>query len=227
VSREITRVLRGLFLVVLVVAFIGCAETRKLRQENEQLKAQVLKLSDTLAETKAENERLQAEKVGAEGELSKARAEAAQKTSELEKMTQQLKGQGFEVAMREGMMVVTMPQKLLYPSGSASIGKAGRDKLQTLAKALSGELKGFPVEVQGHTDNEPIRRTKDKYKSNWELSYDRAQTVAYSLIKSGVEPNRIRVSAYGEYHPVASNSTADGRSKNRRVEIVVMRPTAK
>ena len=119
----------------------------------------------------------------------------------------------------------TMPQKVLYQSGSAVISTGGRGLLQQLAAALNSDFKDFTIEIQGHTDTDPISRTKDKYKSNWELSYDRAQTVAYYLISSGkVSPNRVHVSAYGEYNPVAANTSATGKAKNRRVEIVVIRP---
>jgi chemotaxis protein MotB len=218
-------VFKVMLLAVLAVGVVGCAST-KMKQENEQLKAQVNKLSDALAASEDESRRLKEENVGVSGELSKTKAEYAAKESELQAVTKKLQGQGFEVSMREGVMTVTLPQKLLYTSGSADLTKSGRDKLATLGKTLNADLKGFPVEVQGHTDNEPIHATKDKYKSNWELSYDRAQTVAYSLIKSGIESKRIHVSAYGEFRPVAANTTNDGKARNRRVEIVVMQPAA-
>ena len=101
---------------------------------------------------------------------------------------------------------------------------AGKEKLRRLAGTLNADFKDYTIEVQGHTDTEPILKTKDKYKSNWELSYDRAQTVVYYLIKScRVKPERVRAAACGQYAPVASNKTPEGMAKNRRVEIVVVK----
>ena len=212
-------------IAVLSFGLVGCA-TSKMKQENESLKTQVRNLTDELAAAKEENSRLSQEKVGVESELSQTRAEYAAKQKELEAMTKKLAGQGFDVKMRGGMMVVTMPQKILYASGKAELTSTGKDKLKQLAQTLNQELKGFPIEVQGHTDTDPIVRTKDKYKSNWELSYDRAQTVVYYLVSVGVDSKRIHASAYGEYSPVASNANADGKARNRRVEIIVMQSAA-
>jgi len=220
-------VLRCALVAVLAIGLVGCAST-KLKQENEQLKASVNKLNDALAASQAENTQLSQEKASLESELSKTQADYAAKQRELEDVTRKLKGQGFDVAMREGSMVVTMPAKILYPSGSADLSSSGKDKLKELAKTLNDELKGYFIEVQGHTDTDPIQRTKDKYASNWELSYDRAQTVGYYLIKSaGVDPKRLHVAAFGEYRPVSSNATSEGKAKNRRVEIVVMQSAGK
>jgi chemotaxis protein MotB len=219
--------LKCTLVAVLAVGFVGCASS-KLKQENEQLKAQVNKLSDALAASEAERGQLAQDKVGVEGELSKTKADYAAKQRELEDVTKKLKGQGFDVAMREGSMVVTMPAKILYPSGSADLSSSGKDKLKELAKTLNDDLKGYFIEVQGHTDTDPIQRTKDKYASNWELSYDRAQTVAYYLMKSaGVDAKRLHVAAFGEYRPVSANATSEGKAKNRRVEIVVMQTAGK
>ncbi len=215
-------------LVVSVVAFglVGCASA-KMTRENAELRTQVQNLSDQLATAQAENAQLNQQLAGTESDLSKARAEYAAQQSELEAMTKKLTGQGFDVQMRQGMMVVTMPQKILYNSGSADLSTTGKDKLKQLTTTLNGELKGFPIQVQGHTDTDPIVRTKDKYKSNWELSYDRAQTVVYYLISAGVDAKRIHAAAFGQYSPVTANSSADGKAKNRRVEIVVMQAPGK
>jgi chemotaxis protein MotB len=208
-------------LVVLAISLAGCSYN-KLKRENAELKDQVGKLNEALAAAEGEKSLLAQDKAGVEGELERIRAQQQQ----LEDAMAKLRGEGFDVRGGEGMLVVTLPSKVLYPSGSAGLSSGGKDKLKTLSKTINETLAGFPIEVQGHTDTDPIRLTKDKYASNWELSYDRAQTVVYYLIKScGVDAKRVHASAYGEYKPMASNATADGKAKNRRVEIVVMRPT--
>jgi len=223
VLRAITALLRGTVVVLLAVGLVGCSYN-KLKRENDELKAQNKMLNDERDALLAQKGDLEKQQAGMAGELDSARARQQQ----LEEAMRKLRGQGYDVSLGEGMLIVTLPSKILYPSGSAELASSGKDKLKQLAKTLNEDLKGFPIEVQGHTDADPIQHTRDKYASNWELSYDRAQTVVYYLIKScSVEPKRIHASAYGEHKPVAPNKDAEGKAKNRRVEIVVMRPMAK
>src|SRR5208282_3813798 len=80
------------------------------------------------------------------------------------------------------------------------------------------------ISIEGHTDNMPISDAlKDKYPTNWELSTARATTVARFLQeKGGIDPTLLSAVGYGEYHPIASNDTVEGRAKNRRIEIVLL-----
>lgn len=219
------RALKGIFVAVIIVGAVGCASS-KLKKDNEALKTQVLDYSAKVTDAESEIANLRAENAALQSQLGETQADATAKTDELARMTANLKGQGFDAQMRGDMMVVTMDQKILFASGSASLSKTGSAKLSQLARMLNGDLAGYPVEVQGHTDNDPIIKTKNKYKSNWELSYERAQTVTYQLIKAGISPKRLHASAYGEQHPVKPNSSSSGKAANRRVEIVVMRPGA-
>ncbi len=222
--RGKSSVMRGLLLVVMVVALAGCAST-KMKRENAELKSQVGQLQESLANSEADATRLQGENSSLQTELDRTKSDYAAKNAELEAMAGKLRAGGFDVSVRDGMVIVTMAQSVLFDSGSAAISSRGSAKLTELSKALNGDFKGYTVEVSGHTDTDPIVRTRDKYKSNWELSYDRAQTVAYNLMNVGkVDPKRVRVVANSQYRPVASNSSADGKAKNRRVEILVIRP---
>ena len=222
-SRGTTALFKALVVVVLTIGLVGCASTR-LKKENENLKAQVLQLNDSLAAAESESSRATAENQSLQSELEKTRADYAAKNAELEKMAAKLRAGGLDVTVREGMVVVTLPQQVLFDSGSAKISSGGRSQLGQLARALNADFKDFTVEVNGHTDTDPIVRTKDRYKSNWELSYDRAQTVAYNLIEQKVEPKRVKVTANSQYRPLASNTSSAGKAKNRRVEILVIRP---
>lgn len=210
-------------LVVIAVA-AGCAGMRRLDAENADLKRQVNRLSEALAASDAETQRLAERNAALEGQIAGATADVAAMDTELEEMRQQLADRGFDVSVTEGTVVVNLPAHVLYASGSAVITAAGKRKLSDLASELKSGFGDFEIEVQGHTDTDPIRKTKDKYKSNWELSYDRAQTVAYYLMENaGISPDRVHVSAYGQYDSVAANSTKEGKAQNRRVEIAVMR----
>jgi len=107
---------------------------------------------------------------------------------------------------------------ILFPSGVAQLSAASQPVLMKLASIL----KPFPnpVRIEGHTDNVPINSIV--FPSNWQLSAARAASVVGLFMQQGVEPTRMNVTGYGEYHPVASNDTAEGRNHNRRVLIVVL-----
>ncbi len=116
-------------------------------------------------------------------------------------------------------IVVTIKNRLLYDSGSAKLKKEARPVLDKLAYIIKLMPEGSRVDVQGNTDNVPIKTSK--YPSNWELSIARALSVVRYLIKYGsVSPTRLSAEGFGQYNPVATNETAEGREKNRRVDIV-------
>ncbi|WP_019529601.1 flagellar motor protein MotB [Dasania marina] len=105
-----------------------------------------------------------------------------------------------------------------FISGSARLADDYIPLLQEVRNVLA--TKKGTITVEGHTDNIPIQSSR--FRSNWELSTSRAVSVAHELFSGGIlKPQRFRISGFGDVHPVDSNETADGRAKNRRVEIVV------
>ncbi|MCS7215037.1 MAG: OmpA family protein [Thermodesulfovibrio sp.] len=116
-------------------------------------------------------------------------------------------------------ITITLPDSLLFSSGSAELKS---ESIETLIK-LSDKLKEIPgkIAIEGHTDNVPIRSST--YKSNWELSSARASSVLHFLLQQGLSPDRFLIAGYGEYRPIASNETAEGRTKNRRVELIILK----
>ncbi len=110
---------------------------------------------------------------------------------------------------------IKIKDSLLFASGKAKLQKAGIGVLDN----LSGLLDGNPnnIRVSGHTDSVPIHTRQ--FPSNWELSAARAIAVARHFNEMGISPDRLSATGYGEYRPIESNSTAEGRSMNRRVEI--------
>jgi chemotaxis protein MotB len=130
-------------------------------------------------------------------------------------------GKGYDVAFNAaaGTITVTLPNALLFDSGKATLKSATVAQLDHIRSVLREKYSGRQIDVIGHTDTDPIK--KSKWKDNWELSAQRALTVARYLIRRGIPENQIRAVGCGPSRPIASNATASGKAKNRRVEIVV------
>lgn len=117
----------------------------------------------------------------------------------------------------ETWVEISLSSGLLFGSGSATPSAAAQPILEEIAGILSGYKN--PIRVEGFTDNVPISSTV--FPSNWELSAARSATVVRLLAQAGVEAERMAAIGYGEYQPVASNETDEGRNENRRVVLVV------
>ncbi len=116
-------------------------------------------------------------------------------------------------------LVISLKEAGLFDSGSAYIKISSYPLLAKIAESLSQY--DNPIRVEGHTDNVPIK--SQEFKSNWELSTARATNMVHHLINFyKFDPSKISASGYGEFRPIADNSTEEGRAKNRRVNIVVL-----
>jgi chemotaxis protein MotB len=119
--------------------------------------------------------------------------------------------------LREGLRV-NLAQEILFAKGSAELSSAGRGVLSRVASRLAAD--DHRVQVQGHTDNHVIRgRLARIYPTNWELAGARAAAVVRILEREGVAAGRLAAISYGPNRPVAPNKTAEGRARNRRIEI--------
>ena len=130
-----------------------------------------------------------------------------------------LQNQIQTVIARRGLVIRLLTDKVLFDSGQAALKPESYPELSQVADLISAEGK-HQVMVEGHTDNVPIHGA---YPTNWELSTARASRVVRFLIQHGVDKGRLGASGYAALHPIASNATAAGRSRNRRVEIVLLR----
>ena len=130
-------------------------------------------------------------------------------------------GPGYDVKFNaaEGTITVTLPDAILFDSGKAELKKASIAELDHIQSVVRDKYAGRQIDVVGHTDTDPIK--KSKWADNLELSAQRALTVSRYLIKRGISDDKIRAIGCGESRPIASNATAAGKTKNRRVEIVV------
>ncbi len=130
---------------------------------------------------------------------------------------------GCTIKTRNGNAVICIDGAMVnYGPGKASLTPDGKQAMDRIAVMLNRDFPTRVVVVEGHTDTDPIRRTANLYKNNWELGMKRSTEVVNYLELKGVDPKRIRATSYGEYQPVADNGSSSGKAKNRRVEIVVM-----
>lgn len=125
-------------------------------------------------------------------------------------------GKGATVEKRPHAVILTFPEQILFDSGQAQLKPFAWPTLTAVASFIA-DHPGLSIEVQGHTDDRPIRNAR--YPSNWELSADRAAQVARALVQVGVNPLKIATKGLGEYHPGVPNIDEENRLKNRRVEI--------
>lgn len=135
------------------------------------------------------------------------------------RLQQQMDSDEVEIRGNDEWIEVNIKASVLYQSGSADLSTAARDVLAKVSGVLEGKTN--PVHVEGYTDNEPIETRR--FPSNWELSAARAASVVRFFEQQGLDPERMAAVGYGEHHPVASNETEDGRSRNRRIALVISR----
>jgi len=130
-------------------------------------------------------------------------------------------GEGYDVAFdpSAGTITVTLPNAILFDSGKATLKRTTSTELDHIRSVLRNKYPGRQIDVVGHTDTDPIK--KSKWKDNWELSAQRSLSVLRYFVKRGIPEEKIQAVGCGESQPIASNSTASGKAKNRRVEIVV------
>lgn len=125
----------------------------------------------------------------------------------------------LRVKMVDGRMVVELATDVLFASGSAKLSKEGREALAEVSTVLSS-MNGRRFQIEGHTDNVPINTRA--FPSNWNLAALRAITVTQTMIEAGMPGERVSAASFGEYKPASDNDSKEGRSANRRIEIVLV-----
>jgi chemotaxis protein MotB len=211
-----SKVIVPLVAIVVVSLLSGCTDYKKkydyLNVEHQNLKGRF--------------ENVQTEKQAMADRISQDQ----QTIDELRRQIEQLNktpadasgfGPGYDVAFdpAAGTITVTLANTILFDSGKATLKNATSKELDHILGVLKEKYSGKQIDVVGHTDTEPIK--KSPWKDNLELSAQRALSVARYLIDHGISDKQIEASGCGAFRPVASNSTAEGKAKNRRVEIVV------
>ena len=115
-------------------------------------------------------------------------------------------------------LIVSLSEAGFFAPGDAALSPDADAAIAALAEALKATP--MPVRVEGHTDSTPI--SNSRYPSNWELSTARASSVLARLIDRGIAPERLSAAGYAGFQPAADNATADGRARNRRVDVIVV-----
>ncbi|SEU32100.1 flagellar motor protein MotB [Paenibacillus sp. NFR01] len=161
-----------------------------------------------------------------QSEIAKLRKKEQEDLEKLKKqLDQYIKKNGLtdllNTKLNQSQLMITIRDNALFASGDAEVKPESRQ----LAKSIAGMLEQFPdydILVQGHTDNVPI--STSKYASNWDLSVARSLRFMEILLQDPkLNPVKFSPIGYGEYHPIAENTTASGRAKNRRVEVSILR----
>jgi chemotaxis protein MotB len=225
----------------ITIIISGCGPSKKLKAaqaENAQLNSSVADLTSKnedlkkqLADITARDEKLATElkRYVAECQQSKEKLEVVQTAlKEQYESMQAMKAKiaealvdfnnkGVDVYYKEGLVYVSIEDQLLYKSGSASLGKEAKAALAPLATVLN-TYPDLKVIVLGNTDDTKFKKGSD----NWSLSTERANGVVRALRDDyNVDPMRLTAAGKGKYNPVADNSTAEGKAKNRRTEIIL------
>ncbi len=129
------------------------------------------------------------------------------------------------VEMRNGMLYVSMEEKLLFKSGSFEVGDKGKDAMNKLSSVLEVNP-DIQILIEGHTDNVPFNGASNLMIDNWDLSVKRATSIVRILMtNSKIDPTRLTAAGRSKYLPVDSNETTEGKQKNRRIEML-LRPVA-
>ncbi len=150
-------------------------------------------------------------------EMERAKAELE------DRLKKEIADKDVQVSMAKDNLVITFVAEVLFDSGKADLKPASLQMIDKVAKVLTDTVPDLTVGIEGHTDNQPIKYSG--WKSNWELSTARALSVVHYLQdEKAVMPERLSAIGHGEYKPVASNDTKEGRAKNRRVEVVILPP---
>jgi chemotaxis protein MotB len=129
-------------------------------------------------------------------------------------------GKGLTVELRDGKVYVSMENKLLFQSGSWAVGNEGRKAVEQLGSVLA-DNPDIAILIEGHTDNVPYKGNA-QLSGNWDLSTKRATAIVNILREnSKISPENLTAAGRGEYAPVATNDTAEGKAKNRRIEVIL------
>jgi chemotaxis protein MotB len=226
--KTLTIVLTILTLALVVVAGYFFNLSRTARQEmaalnNEKtelvgrvqsLEARVAELSKQIEDTIAKSSKEKEEEIQ---HLASAHDQL------VKELQAEIENKEIQITQLADRLSVSLVDKILFPSGEAEITPAGLKVLERVGNIIKN-VQDKIIRVEGHTDNVPIHpRLQKQFPTNWELSTARANNVVRFLQdKVGMDPGRLQAVGLSQYHPIASNEAATGRSQNRRIEIALL-----
>lgn len=217
--RRWTRMLGGFAGLTAILMFSGCGEDPKqkialLEEENHTLYADLESLRGNLDTLTQQRDRCRSDLLLAQ----QANGDLQGRLAAVPPMAD-LPGQWQAVP---GGAMIALPGSVLFPSGKAVLKRQSKGVLGRIASEIKGSFGGKDIYVFGHTDKDPIK--KSKWQDNRQLSGERALAVVRYLQSRGLPPSSVVACGWGEHRPIASNKTSSGKSKNRRVEIYAVDP---
>ncbi len=196
-------------------------------KKNRELLAQLEAKEAALAAENARLEKLQKELNTRSNRINELESVIASKDAAMKKLKDAIsralldfEGKGLTVEQRDGKVYVSMENKLLFQSGSWAVGAEGQRAVNALGTVLA-KNPDISVLIEGHTDNAPYSGSGN-IKDNWDLSTKRATSIVAILRQnSQINPENLTAAGRGEYSPIAPNNTSEGKSKNRRIEVIL------
>lgn len=203
-------------------------EFSQLREQNQLLGQELSSLENRLKDVerlKQELEKVRRSREVQEAQLAKVKHEVLTVGDEIDRITKALEekfGKSLVVTQHQDRLVLTMLGQVLFESGEAELTPLGLEIMKQVGQVLASLPEKY-IQVEGHTDNNPIYgQLQKRYPTNWELSTARATSVLRYLIEqSGMNREHFSATGYADTQPVKSNETEEGRAQNRRVEIVL------
>jgi len=199
----------------------------KKETELKKLESDLSKLQEQLTEKKNNLDALTSQLEAKEKKLNELQSILDNKDKQVNelknKITNALLGfrdKGLTIDIRNGKVYVSMEEKLLFASGSWVVAEEGKNALRSVAKVLE-QNSDINVLIEGHTDNVPYN-SSGQVKDNWDLSVMRATSIVKIILENkGINPKRITAAGRSQYLPIDNTDTKEGRSKNRRTEIIL------
>jgi len=203
--------------VLAIIALAGgCSNAKDMQIESLQGQVNELEKGNYRLQTRlaeAMSERDEANRWAAQ--LQRELADARQELAEVERLPAGWQQEG-------GVAWTDIADDILFDSGKATLKSAGRARIEQVAQQIQATFGDRDVWVVGHTDSDPILKTKHLWKDNLDLSINRAATVARELYNFGLDPKHVIPGGQGEFNPKSPNDTKASKAQNRRVEIMAV-----
>ncbi len=204
---------KTLLFSMLVASFLATSCTTRYQDMLRDRDAQIRELSNDVARLRGINEDLERRGTSQPANAAAPKAESPNLINEIQNDI----GDDATVGIVRGRVSIGVEDKVTFDSGSTALKDTSHKVLRSIASVLKGKFGNRRIYVQGHTDSDPLDKTKDKFRSNRHLSVERADAVARYLIQQGVPEASIVVVGYGQFDPRDPKTKA----RNRRVEIAV------
>ncbi len=204
---------KSFLLISLVVSSLATSCTTRYQDMLRERDERIRELSGNVAQLRGENEELQRRAAAPQPREASAKPESPSLIDDVQNDV----GSDASVSYRRGRISIGVEDSVAFDSGSTVLKDGANRVLRNVASVLKSRFAGKRFYVEGHTDSDPISKTKDKFRDNRHLSTERADAVARYLIQQGVPESAVVVVGYGQHDP----RDPKAKARNRRVEIVV------